>query len=151
MPRLLHHRAFNPSPDTMEELPPRIQSFWREFLSSTTDVQDWDTGAEGTREGSVWMDLDQDLHLDDAVWIEHIESRDKRKGKGGAALKWLTNLADKWGVTLLLAADPQGPDGLSLRPLKAWYRRHGFKPVRKVGRGRMMRRLPFPRHGYASS
>jgi GGDEF domain-containing protein len=54
----------------------------------------------------------------------------KRTGAGSRALRMLTDIADKNGVTMYLHAKKVGPNGLSTAQLKKWYQRNGFKALR---------------------
>lgn len=63
---------------------------------------------------------------DDRVHVHAIRSFEKGKGHGSEALRHLTGLADKHGVTLEGAAVPFGQGGLKKKALSDWYRRNGF-------------------------
>jgi hypothetical protein len=58
-----------------------------------------------------------------------IRSTDRGKGHAGAALKGLTSLADKHGVTLHLTPEPLAGDRTTKKArLTQWYKSHGFVP-----------------------
>jgi hypothetical protein len=81
----------------------------------------------------------------DGVAIHWIGSRESGKGQGTAALTWLCDLADRHDVTLTLKVKGGTmSDGVlrlinrmenqrlfSPKDLRAWYRSHGFKAVRR--------------------
>lgn len=69
-----------------------------------------------------------------------IESYGRGKGHASAALRWLTQKADEYRVTLSLLVDAEDPTGLAVDDLVAWYARHGF--TSEAGGSRAMRRLP---------
>jgi hypothetical protein len=49
------------------------------------------------------------------------------RGDGTTGLRWLTDIADQAGVTLVLHADPWGTrEGMSRDVLRTWYERFGF-------------------------
>ena len=82
------------------------------------------------------------LHLA-AVFVA-IESR--RTGLGSHYLKELLSVADKHQVTVECSVKPFGLQDplakMGVNQLKAWYKRHGFKPI--PGRQHQLRRLPTP-------
>lgn len=61
------------------------------------------------------------------IRFSFIGSYQMNKGFGSEALNWLITLAKKHGVTIKGTAHRVGPDGLTLKQLKLWYARHGFK------------------------
>ena len=64
------------------------------------------------------------------LWLDMIRVHDVQKqgtGLGSAALQDLTDLADEWGWTILLSAEPMRNCPMGKRDLMRWYRRHGFK------------------------
>ena len=66
--------------------------------------------------------------FDGHIHISSINSFDKGTGQGSIALKRLTHLADKHGVSMTLTARPYGDGGgLKAKHLKSWYKRHGFR------------------------
>lgn len=60
------------------------------------------------------------IHLSDIV------AGDVGQGHGSTALRFVTDLADKHGVTLDLVAKSYVPDRLTTKQLVGWYARHGF-------------------------
>lgn len=60
------------------------------------------------------------IHLSDIV------SGDVGQGHGSTALRFVTDLADKHGVTLDLVAKSYVRDRLTTKQLLGWYARHGF-------------------------
>jgi hypothetical protein len=60
------------------------------------------------------------------LWL--IRSLERGKGDGSAALAWLCDLADRHGVMLTGTIQPNGMmrPRLTVKQLKAWYRRNGF-------------------------
>lgn len=67
-----------------------------------------------------------------------IESHDRRRGRASKVLRELTELADRFGVTLHAIADSEDEDGLTTEELTAWYARHGFVRAQDGA----LRRLP---------
>lgn len=63
---------------------------------------------------------------DDRVHLHSIRSFERGQGHGSEALRHLTDLADKHGVTLEGVAEPFGQGGLKKKALGEWYKRHGF-------------------------
>jgi len=61
------------------------------------------------------------------------------KGQASEAMRATCRDADREGVTLLLEVQPYGDGGLSIKQLKAWYSRLGFKES-YGGSGLMMRK-----------
>jgi GNAT superfamily N-acetyltransferase len=73
------------------------------------------------------------------VEIAHIEAPEDLLGKGygSKALKVLTELADRMGVTLVLTvAEAEDEDDwpMTSSDLRAWYERYGFQGDRKMWR-----------------
>lgn len=140
----------NPNLSQLGYLPPEgLEGFWLDFQEGTKEYRDWARGGDGNREdGKVWLDLENDFDRP-FVWIQNIGSNDRRKGLAGKALTWICQLADRHGIELRLVASPviaavagrTQKDTLTLRELKRWYKRHGFKPIPGRG-GDYMRRRP---------
>lgn len=61
------------------------------------------------------------------IKIETIQALSRRKGEGTKALRFLTDLADKHGVSLYLYAKPFGDEAMDLDDLVRFYRRFGFR------------------------
>ena len=76
----------------------------------------------------------------DGIRLSYITVPEQYRGKGLAshALKYLTDIADKYGVNLTLGVSPQGK-GLTTKQLTKWYNRHGFTGVPQMV-GEMMRK-----------
>jgi GNAT superfamily N-acetyltransferase len=74
--------------------------------------------------------------------LQMIRSLFRGQGYGTAALRWLTRLADRHGITLVGTVEPSGTSRprLTLRQLTAWYRRHGFTVSRSYHLVRRPRR-----------
>jgi hypothetical protein len=83
--------------------------------------------------------------------LHYLSSDDPGKGHASAALRHLTDLADKHGVTMRLGADAQGGDGLDSDGLEDWYGRRGFSPYKEDHEGvtHMERYTPSPRQARA--
>ena len=62
------------------------------------------------------------------IRIDELEAGSRGQGEGTKALRFLTGLADKHGVSLFLQAHPFGDEHMSLEALERFYRRHGFRP-----------------------
>ena len=62
------------------------------------------------------------------VWLDSIRSFEKGTGQGSQALKFLTEMADRHGVTLRLYARPYETEapGLEQETLIRWYEQNGF-------------------------
>lgn len=67
---------------------------------------------------------------DGKLRLKGIESINPGTGAGSRALKVITDIADKHGVTMELTASPYGDENTRLNKdqLKEWYGRHGFVP-----------------------
>jgi GNAT superfamily N-acetyltransferase len=80
----------------------------------------------------------------DSVYLTGLRSVEQGKGHGSAAMKTITELADKRGVTLTLVAKPldvRAPlKKTSKAKLVAFYKRYGFVPDRNYGGGSMIRK-----------
>jgi hypothetical protein len=64
---------------------------------------------------------------DSKVQINMIRALLKREGHGTVALRWLCDLADKHGVTLVGWICPRGRQPRMSKPqLRRWYTAHGF-------------------------
>ena len=61
------------------------------------------------------------------IKIETIRALSRRKGEGTKAMRFLTDLADKHGVSLYLYAKPFGDEAMDLDDLVRFYRRFGFR------------------------
>lgn len=82
--------------------------------------------------GRLYDDVLIDVHpFDGGIRISDIVAvGDKAKGKGTAALKFLTNLADRHGVKLSghAKAYSQSPEHIQTSErLLQWYQKHGFQ------------------------
>ena len=67
--------------------------------------------------------------FDGMMHLSSIRSLDPGTGGGSGALKFLTDLADKHGITIQADPVPYGSKRLSAKKLEAWYKRHGFKDI----------------------
>lgn len=107
---------------------PAVRAFWAQLMEEAPSCEDWEHGVD-LLDDDVTVNLEQAKFSDDPeVWIEMIESRDRGSGKASKALRYLTSLADRHGITLLLVPDAQDEEGLTTEALRAWYGRHGFQP-----------------------
>lgn len=61
------------------------------------------------------------------IKIETVRALSRRKGEGTKAMRFLTDLADKHGVSLYLYAKPFGDEAMDLDDLVRFYRRFGFR------------------------
>jgi hypothetical protein len=85
-------------------------------------------GYLGKRVGAATAELYKDPGDPNTVHLEKLTSDRPGSGAGTAALKQITDLADKHGARMTLDAVPQGANKVSAARLKAYYERHGFKP-----------------------
>jgi hypothetical protein len=77
--------------------------------------------------------------FDKSLWISSIRTVESGQGNASRVLDKICAIADEHGVRIRLDAKPFGSGGLSKANLTAWYKRHGFKPVRN---GSIMERPP---------
>jgi hypothetical protein len=115
---------------------PAVEAFWKQLMEEAPH-EDWSRGVDALLD-DVTVNLEQSAHWDPPeVWVEMIESRARGQGKATRAMRWLTSLADRHGVMLLLVPDsqedpsgagPHGESALSTAALEAWYGRLGFVP-----------------------
>lgn len=61
--------------------------------------------------------------------IDYVEAIDPNHGDGSKAMAWLSQLADKYGVTLTLSAMPLhgSPEYMKTPALMDWYNKFGFQ------------------------
>jgi hypothetical protein len=83
------------------------------------------------------------------VNIEWIMATRPKKGAGSKAMQFLTDLADHYGVTLTLYAQPSEDDTMDLDALTSFYLRFGFEfdldhEDEGMEGGEYMLRTPFP-------
>lgn len=110
------------------------RAFFREFEQRTEQVFDHGIPIPGCRrfKGAVSMQL-ADMPHRGGVYLNAMSSHERGKGYGSAALRFLCDLADKHGVTLVGEAstayswdDEATGKKLKLQQLIEWYRRYGF-------------------------
>ncbi len=70
--------------------------------------------------------------FDGKILFGYVTTLERGKGHGTKALKWLLDLADKHGVTLVGQIQRMGDEGLTTVELRRWYKRHGFKVDREL-------------------
>ena len=77
-----------------------------------------------------WVHIVAKAHVytrgNNSIYLGSIATQVRGQGYGTYALKILTDLADKHGVSIEGSVDKFGKEGLSQTKLRAWYRRHGF-------------------------
>lgn len=73
------------------------------------------------------------------VYIKKLSTTFHFFGHGGRTMDWLTDLADKHGVTLVLHSDPEDDEPLDYEQLMSFYERRGFICVDGHG---LMKRQP---------
>lgn len=90
------------------------------------------------------VDLVRDPIDPATVHLEGITALTKRQGAGSAALRRITDLADKHGVRLTLDAQSLDSQGLPQPALEQWYGRNGFQTIASGENGFMplMERMP---------
>ena len=66
------------------------------------------------------------------IKIETLRALSRRKGEGTKAMRFLTDLADKHGVSLYLYAKPFGDEAMDLDDLVRFYRRFGFRQAEEA-------------------
>jgi hypothetical protein len=91
------------------------------------NLQDAPAGYLGKRVGAATAEVYRDPGDPNAVHIEKLTADKPGSGAGTAALKHITDLADKHGARVTLDAVPQGMNKVSTARLKAYYERHGFE------------------------
>lgn len=60
------------------------------------------------------------------VNLMSVEAAEPRSGEGTQFMRFITEMADRHGVTLRLEAEPYGDDQMPADRLAAWYARFGF-------------------------
>lgn len=63
---------------------------------------------------------------DGEMMLGFIQTLEKGRGQGTAALKLFLKIAKRHDMIIRLTADRVGTDGLTQAQLKCWYKRHGF-------------------------
>jgi hypothetical protein len=84
-------------------------------------------GYLGKRVGASTAELYKDPGDPNTVHLEKLTADQPGSGAGTAALKQITDLADRHGARVTLDAVPQGQNKVSTARLKAYYERHGFE------------------------
>lgn len=81
-----------------------------------------------TPQGGAFVDLEPRERTKPTVYISWLSAADKGSGAGTEALKYLTELADKYEVVLQLdvGVGPRRRGGTPIGRLKKFYGRHGF-------------------------
>jgi hypothetical protein len=77
-------------------------------------------------DGSVSVEV---RNWDGRLWFSSLYSMDRGKGNANRVMKKITDIADKYNVTVALDAEPfgKGSDMLTKRRLIAFYKKFGFK------------------------
>jgi GNAT superfamily N-acetyltransferase len=65
-----------------------------------------------------------------SVRLSFVQSLERGRGDGSRALDWFLDLARQHGVTVVGDVQRVGTEGLKVRELRAWYKRHGFRVAR---------------------
>jgi hypothetical protein len=86
------------------------------------------TGYLGRRVGKATAELYKDPGDPNTVHLEKFTADQPGQGHGSAALKQITDIADRHGANISLDAIPQGANKVSQERLTAYYQRHGFEP-----------------------
>lgn len=122
MPPRKRHRAARHRAATTRYLP--VEAFMRRYRAITREVaphQYW-SFADGSEVATL---LPKDVTT---ALVESIEVLTERsRGAGSSVLATLTDLADRYGVTLTLKVNPYSRSLLSERDTIEWYGRHGFE------------------------
>lgn len=92
-----------------------------------------------------------ELHFERTyVQLSGIRTLERGKGHGSEAMRWICNLADKYGVTMKLWIQPFGakpkkgePKKLNMPQLKEWYKRFGFQ---KTGKNEYSEYIRYPKN-----
>jgi hypothetical protein len=92
------------------------------------------TGYLGRRVGKATAELYKDPGDPNTVHLEKFTADQPGQGHGSAALKQITDIADKHGARISLDAIPQGANKISQERLTAYYQRHGFEPDGRTAR-----------------
>lgn len=105
----------------------RVDAFFADFNAAT--VVNPLTGVGRLDRGMTWHAvLHRSRGSEHEVTVGSIRSLEKGVGAGSAGLRFITELADKHGVTLFLFSKPTEPNGLPMNRLRSWYMRNGFVP-----------------------
>jgi hypothetical protein len=114
---------------TIREVTDKQVNFMKDWMKMSGPVGLSSNPFERTL-GSVVFTLYTHPKDKDTIFIRQMENLGIRgKGRASKALKKLTILADKHGVSLILDPKPFGSrEGLNRRDLGDWYKRNGFTP-----------------------
>lgn len=118
---------------TSKENPDKVSAFMQEFRSQTLTEKD------GLRlwQGKVGFLLTEAFAEPNTIHVRVVWSFVREQGWGSKAMKWLCDLADKYGITLQLQARSMLKQTLDDEELHAWYGRFGFN-----GSSELMTRQP---------
>lgn len=104
-----------------------VDAFMKDLSSGTAPS----TGEKGlVMRNGVELDIEKNTDAARAATIKLVRTLNKRDlglGKARDALQFVTDLADKHGITLTLQVEPVGKGGLNAKQLEAWYARSGFE------------------------
>lgn len=129
--------------DAQARLLTEFKAATTEFPREAFEVYPWDT-PEDIYHAQLWQNrvrIDVVPKPDDLILIFSIAALTPLQGHGGAALNWLTKLADKHRMALEVSVSSSGERNNPLRDndaLSDWYHRRGFVTVRN----NIMRRIP---------
>lgn len=123
----------------MQNLNPK-DAFLAEISRLTQPVE----GKKSRLLGNAFVEVvgqpDSSLKLDeDEVYLGNIEAPVRRQGDGTKAMKQIIDLADAYGVAVVLHSAPEPDSGISPYDLRQFYRSFGFK---RVGDNDLMARQP---------
>lgn len=122
-----------------EPAKPAASNFLNEFEAAHPENPE--DATQRVMEGAK-VELQRDPFDESALHINTLEADEAGKGAGSAALKEVTDLADKHGVRLTLDAKPFGEKGMEPDKLADFYKRFGFE-VKEQGEGHaLMERTP---------
>jgi len=112
---------------TKRAVSPGVEAFLRAFFDSSYPSP---LSSEPTERVLSGLDvLVEVTPQHGGVHIDEVRALVPQQGAGTKAMRFLTDLADKHGVTLMLYPMPFGSAAMSRDDLVRFYRRHGFRWV----------------------
>ena len=105
---------------------PEVEAFLRDLFDASHPLP-FERGERGER---VLAASDVAVEVTpryDGIHIDRLHALSARKGAGTEAMRFLTGLADKHGLSLTLYARPFGDEKMDLDALVRFYRRFGFR------------------------
>jgi GNAT superfamily N-acetyltransferase len=110
---------------TVRKISPEVEAFLRDlYEASYPNALSSDPSSRILANAKARVEV---TPMHGGVHIDELEAGSRGQGAGTEAMRFLTELADKHGVSLFLQAHPFGDERMSLEALERFYRRHGFR------------------------